>query len=75
LATGVNCYLDRFEGKLAVILVDGVEKTISASLLPTDAREGDHLLIAITCDTDARNRTAAEISDLQKELETGNGGS
>jgi len=75
VAPELDCYLDRFEGDLAVLLVDGEEKTIAASLLPPDAREGDHLLINIACDGVARDRTAAEISDLQQELETGSSGS
>lgn len=75
MAPELDCYLDRFEGDLAVLLVDGEEKTIAASLLPPDVREGDHLRITIIRDSDARDRTAAEISDLQQELETGNSGS
>lgn len=73
MAEGLNCYLDRFEGDLAILLVDGMEKVIASSLLPQDAREGDHLLLSITFDIDARNRTAGEIADLHKDLETGGG--
>lgn len=68
MAPGIHCYLDRFEGDLAVLLVDDVEKNISASLLPPDSREGDHLLISIAIDTGERNRTAEEISHLQQDL-------
>ena len=68
----LDCYLDRFEGDLAVLLVDGEEKAITASMLPVDAREGDHLMITIDRDTDARDRTEAEVSELQQELKRGN---
>ncbi|MHB9112461.1 MAG: DUF3006 domain-containing protein [Thermoleophilia bacterium] len=73
LAPGLHCYLDRFEGDLAVLLVENEEKVIAASLLPPEAREGDHLILSINCDIDARNRTAEEISDLQRDLESGDG--
>lgn len=69
----LDCYLDRFEGDLAVLLVDGEEKAITASMLPIDAREGDHLMITITRDTDGRNRTVTEVSELQQELKGGKG--
>lgn len=73
MAEGLNCYLDRFEGDLAILLVDGKEKVIASSLLPQGAREGDHLLLSVTIDIDARNRTAAEVADLQNDLKTGGG--
>jgi hypothetical protein len=42
-------------------------------MLPIDAREGDHLMITINLDTDACNRTEAEVSELQQELKRGKG--
>lgn len=71
MATGLHCYLDRFEGDLAVLLVGDQEKVITSSLLPRDAREGDHILLSITLDHEARNNTAGEITDLQHDLDTG----
>ncbi|MBI5870471.1 MAG: DUF3006 domain-containing protein [Actinobacteria bacterium] len=73
MTPGLYCYLDRFEGDLAVILADDEEKIIASSLLPPGAREGDHLFLSITVDIDARNRTADEISRLQQDLETEGG--
>lgn len=71
MASELECYLDRFEGELAVLLVNGEEKIIATSMLPPDTREGDQLLISITRDSNKRDQIKSEISDLQKELQNG----
>jgi len=65
----VNCYLDRFEGSSAVILIHGNEMVVPASILPEGVREGDHLLISVSIDTAARKQTGREVSELQQKLE------
>mgnify|MGYP001791627401 CR=1 FL=1 len=63
------CYLDRFEGDKAVLLISGREIAVPASILPGKAREGDHLLISISIDSQARDNTENEITDIQERLE------
>ncbi|MHB9053239.1 MAG: DUF3006 domain-containing protein [Thermoleophilia bacterium] len=63
-----NCYLDRVEGDSAVLLIAGRESVIPVSVLPQGAREGDHLLLTVTVDESARDKTASEVSDLQRRL-------
>ncbi len=70
----VYCYLDRFEGDAAVLLIEGREAVVPAAILPADAREGDHLLLSVSVDSAARGRTAEEIARLQKRLQSGGDG-
>jgi len=72
LTRELHCYLDRFEGDLAVLLIGGRETAVAVSLLPPDAREGDHLLISVAIDRESREHTASEVSELQQELKEGN---
>ena len=64
----IPCYLDRFEGESAVLLIYGREVAVPSSVLPDGAREGDHLQLTMIIDDDARQRTETEVSDLQERL-------
>ena len=64
----MDCYLDRFEGKSAVLLIDAMEIIVPASILPRTAREGDHLFLSISINSAARELTNSETSELQKKL-------
>ncbi|MHB8859544.1 MAG: DUF3006 domain-containing protein [Thermoleophilia bacterium] len=68
-----NCYLDRIEGDSAVLLIEGRESVVPVSVLPRGAREGDHLQLAVIVDESARDKTASEISDLQRRLKLQDG--
>lgn len=58
--------IDRFEGALAVLEVDGAEQTRPRSALPPDAREGDVIdLSTLTVDREATER-------LRRETEAAN---
>jgi len=73
LARKSNCYLDRFEGDKAILLIDGAEAVIPRALLPADISEGDYLNIEASIDTERRNSVSAEISRLQDDLKSGKG--
>lgn len=64
----MDCYLDRFEGNSAVLLIDAIEIIVPASILPQTAREGDHLFLSISINSAARELTASETSELQKKM-------
>jgi DNA mismatch repair protein MutH len=70
LSRKLNCYLDRFEGDTAVILVAGTQVEIPRGLLPDRAAEGDYLLMEITIDAEARAKAEQDISRLKHELGT-----
>lgn len=68
----MSAIIDRFEGKFAVLEVDGAEKTVPRSDLPDDAREGDAIdLETMTIDragtTDAGTRLAAARARAKKK--------
>jgi len=57
---------------MAVLVIENRETVVPALLLPPDTREGDHLILTLDIDADARMRTADEISDLQRQLDDRN---
>lgn len=64
--------IDRFEGELAVLEVDGAQRVVRRSELPADAREGDAIdLETMTVDraqTDAlRERVTAARARAKKK--------
>lgn len=66
----VDCYLDRYEGDYAVLLVDDSEVNISRKLLPREISEGDYLTIRISVKPDQKSSTGHEISESQERLES-----
>ncbi|MHB1325124.1 MAG: DUF3006 domain-containing protein [Thermoleophilia bacterium] len=68
MKSDIDCYLDRFEGISAVLLIDAIEIIVPASILPQDTREGDHLSLSISINSAARELTASETSELQKKM-------
>ena len=64
----ISCYLDRFEGKYAVLLLgDAMEKVnFPKSFLPADISEGDYLTITIERDTAATEAAEDEALELLK---------
>ena len=69
----INCYLDRFEGDKAVLIIDGMEAVIPRMLLPQEVSEGDYLKIDMSIDAAQRKSVSAEISELQDRLKSGDG--
>lgn len=65
----LNCYLDRFEGDLAVVLGEDREIRIHRTLLPDGAAEGDHLVITMVIDEQGRNSVSTEVKNLQRRLQ------
>lgn len=64
----LECYLDRFEGDTAVILVSGRQIDLPREFLPSEAIEGDYLLLEIGLDKAAREKTRQDIYRLKREL-------
>lgn len=64
----MDCYLDRFEGSSAVLLIGAIEIIVPASILPQTAREGDHLFLSVSINSAAREHTTSETSELQKKM-------
>jgi hypothetical protein len=67
------CYLDRFEGETAVLLVEGREVAVHRSLLPQGASEGDHFQLSITPDPERRDATAGHIRESRTRIEDDGG--
>ena len=65
----ISAYLDRFEGKYAVLLLrDAMEKVnFPRDFLPADVSEGDYLTIALARDAAATEAAEAEALELLKE--------
>ncbi|MFA6001375.1 MAG: DUF3006 domain-containing protein [Thermoleophilia bacterium] len=68
-----NCYLDRFEGDKAVLIIDGMEAFIPRILLPKEVSEGDYLKIDMSIDDAQRKSVSAEITELQDRMKSGDG--
>lgn len=64
----IDCYVDRFEGDLAVLVAGNQEIIIPRSLLPAGAAQGDYFLITVTREHGKKEEISHEISDLQKRL-------
>ncbi|MGE7662994.1 DUF3006 domain-containing protein [Peribacillus sp. NPDC097197] len=68
----VEGIIDRFEGKIAVVEIDGGDmKDIPKSSLPKGAKVGDMLIIDgdnITISKEATEKLRKEIDDLMDEL-------
>ena len=61
--------VDRFEGKLAVLVDDGGRQiNFPCDLLPKGTRAGDVLTFAIERDTEATRQIQAETKAVQAEL-------
>lgn len=65
----ISAYLDRFEGKLAVLLVGDEEKQVNfpKDCLPEDTGEGDYLKIEISRDEEKTAEAEAEALSLLQE--------
>jgi hypothetical protein len=64
--------LDRFEGELAVLLVEGREVVRPRRELPPEAREGDVLAPeTLAVDTEATERLRAEVRQARKRASAG----
>ena len=64
--------VDRIEGEVAVLYVNEDESLrvdLPASMLPAGASDGDHLVVNVRLDRDARRRTEESIKELQERLE------
>ena len=65
----ISAYIDRYEGKLAVLLLgDEMQKVnFPREYLPADAGEGDYIKIDIAFDKDANEEAAKEALELLGE--------
>jgi len=68
LAPHTDCFIDRFEGDVAVLIAGDRQILVPVDLLPDGAAEGDHLSISFAIDSRARQETCAEIQKLQERL-------
>lgn len=60
--------IDRFEGELAVLLVDGGEVTRPRSSLPSEAKEGDVVDVDTgQVDTEATERLLADVRSARAQ--------
>ncbi|QGG48306.1 DUF3006 domain-containing protein [Heliorestis convoluta] len=68
--------IDRFEGSYAVLLVGKRDETLDwpKSMLPTDAREGDVVLIHLTLDKKERQARDKRVKSLLDKLTQKNQG-
>jgi len=68
-------FVDRIEGKVAVVLVDGAEKKIPLSQLPKGVREGVYLTADLKAvDQAATDAAQAETSALRNKLKKNDDG-
>jgi DUF3006 family protein len=70
--------VDRVEdGGLAVVHLgddESIRVELPASLLPTGAEEGSHLVITVALDEDSRKASEERVKALQEKLEKRGGG-
>ncbi|MBO0999323.1 DUF3006 domain-containing protein [Bacillus sp. SD075] len=67
----VQGIIDRFEGKIAVVEINGGMKDFPTSALPKKAKVGDMLIIednTITLSKEGTEKLRKEIDDLMDEL-------
>ena len=65
-------FLDRIEGDVAVLVVDGREVKLPRAALPADAREGD--VLQLVRDPEATQRAKERVGNLRKKLGEGDDG-
>ncbi len=70
----VALYVDRIEGALAVLTGAGHTLHLPLVLLPSGAREGSHLRMALTLDPDAAADEQARIEGKSLKLRGGDDG-
>ncbi|GBE57756.1 hypothetical protein BMS3Abin01_00677 [bacterium BMS3Abin01] len=68
MTAGTDCYLDRFEGETAVLLLNGSEVAVPRSALPAGAAEGDHLHVCFTINDAAREETSRQVTGFRRKL-------
>ncbi len=68
MTSGADCYLDRFEGDTAVLLLNGREVAVPRSALPASAAEGDHLHVYFTINGEAREETSRQVAKTRRKL-------
>ncbi|MHC0037922.1 DUF3006 domain-containing protein [Pseudoneobacillus sp. C159] len=60
--------IDRFEGDLAVVEIDGQTKDLPREILPSDAQVGDVLEITITLLKEETKKLKSEIDQLMQDV-------
>lgn len=63
--------IDRFEGDIVVVEVDGETRDVARHLFPSEAKPGDVVIIEgakITIDSDKTEKLRKEIEDLMNEV-------
>jgi Protein of unknown function (DUF3006) len=64
--------IDRLEGEVAVLLVDGEERHVPRAQLPEDAREGDVVdLATLSVDAEATEALRAEVRAARERARKG----
>ena len=63
--------IDRFEGRKAVLIVDGVEQRMNRRTLPAEAREGDVVdLETLTLVPEEREKLEARVKNAREQSNT-----
>lgn len=76
MRSGMKATIDRFEGDLAVLIMqDGTRFNLPVSLLPESCREGDVLNITIERDLEETTQARERVSSLMERLKKKGGGS
>lgn len=60
--------LDRFEGNNAVLISDKNECAVPANLLPSEAKEGEAIIVTFATDSAERNRKESKAKDILNEI-------
>lgn len=66
----LNAVVDRIEGASAVLLVCDETKQVifPCECLPSEVKEGDHLIVAVAVDTERTQAAQAEAEDLLAQI-------
>ena len=69
----MKAFIDRIEGKTAVLIIEPGKARIETPLadLPRGAREGDWLAVTFAIDQAQAGQVKAQVSDLLKKLKAG----
>lgn len=64
----LQCYIDRFEGNFAVLLLDEEQILFPRAFLPDYATQGDYLVLEINIDAGARKQAEHDIQKSRRRL-------
>jgi hypothetical protein len=64
----VKGIIDRFEGDIAVVEINGKTQDFPKSIFPKEAEVGDVVIIEVTVDKKATEKLRREIEELMNEV-------